>query len=426
MLTPGELLGVGLTLAAVAAIAVFVSSTRMPLALKRIIYLGLAMRVFGAVARYTVLFGYYGGVGDAVGYYYRGLAYAQRFTRFDFSPFYDSALWFRGNWRGTSFMSFPSGIVLSLIGPSMLGEFIAFSLLAFLGLVGFVVAFKRASPYASAVSYARWVWLFPSLWFWPSSVGKDALILMGLGLLVWGWFGPQGRKNWFLLFAGGFFVTAIRPQVAAVFFLSIVLAQWLSLFGRWTMKRVVQGGLIAGLGTAGIVVAMSLSGIDALSPDSVQGYLEEEAAGAVSDGSSTGRVSIGVTGVPIAILNIIARPFPWEATNVMALASAMEILLFWSLVWYRRKNVVMALRSWRTHPLLRIAIPFSLIYAASLGMVVFNLGIIARQRIFLFPFLFLLLEAVPARGHLQPAPRGRRKPRARRRLTLTPPVVQRR
>ncbi len=54
-----------------------------------------------------------------------------------------------------------------------------------------------------------------------------------------------------------------------------------------------------------------------------------------------------------------------------------------------------AVRTWRSHALLRIAVPFILVYTASLGLMVVNLGIIARQRIFLFPFLFLLLEAAP-------------------------------
>jgi hypothetical protein len=37
------------------------------------------------------------------------------------------------------------------------------------------------------------------------------------------------------------------------------------------------------------------------------------------------------------------------------------------------------------------------LYAVSLGFVITNLGIIARQRIFIFPFFFALIEASHAR-----------------------------
>jgi hypothetical protein len=47
--------------------------------------------------------------------------------------------------------------------------------------------------------------------------------------------------------------------------------------------------------------------------------------------------------------------------------------------------------------MLRLAVPFILVYSITLGMLIANLGIIARQRVFLFPFLFLLVEAVPQR-----------------------------
>jgi hypothetical protein len=96
----------------------------------------------------------------------------------------------------------------------------------------------------------------------------------------------------------------------------------------------------------------------------------------------------------------------------MMLFSAVEILGFWTIVWFRRDHFVNALRGWRSDRLLRLAIPFILMYAITLGMVVANLGIVARQRVFLFPFLFLLVEACPRRQSL-PASKGRWLPQAR-------------
>ena len=388
--------GVAAVLAFMLGVAGLVALSRLPAALKLLIYTALALRVVGSWLRYTILFEFYGGSGDARGYYARGLEYADRFVQLDFSPFFDPSLWFRGQWWGTSFVSFPSGIVLGLIGPSFRGEFLAFSLLAFLGLVGFAVAFRRAYPAVPLSRYARWIWLLPSLWYWPSSVGKEAIVLMGLGLAVAGFIGRKERTNWPLLVVGMFFVFAIRPQVAAVVMFSFVLAHWLSLASRWTVAKAVQGLLILGVGLGGIWLSMQYLGVGGFDTEGVQSYMENQSGQTAKGGSQIEGVGIGLGGVPIALVNILSRPFPWEAHNPMALVSALEILAFWLIVWFRRRNLVIALRRWRSDRFLRLAVPFILVYAITLGMIIANLGIVARQRIFLFPFLFLLLEAAPA------------------------------
>jgi hypothetical protein len=104
---------------------------------------------------------------------------------------------------------------------------------------------------------------------------------------------------------------------------------------------------------------------------------------------------VSLAGIPLALVNIMLRPFLFEAHNFMALLTALEITAFWMIVWVRRKTFVYAIRNWRHDRLLRVAIPFVLFYSIALGMAVNNMGLIARQRIFIFPFLFLLIEAVP-------------------------------
>ena len=392
-----DALGLVGVLAFMAAVACVVAFSRLPRVLKLLIYAALALRVIGSWLRYTVALEFYGSYGDSWRYYARGLDYAERFWQLDFSPFFDPSLWLRGQWWGTSFVSFPSGIILSAIGPSLRGEFLAFSLLAFLGLVGLAVAFRRTYPGIPLSRYARWIWLFPSLWFWPSSVGKEAIVLMGLGLAVAGFIGRKDRINWLLLLLGTFFVFAIRPQVAAVVILSFILAHWLSPANRWTVAKSVQGLLILGVGLGGIWLSMRYIGVAGFDTESVQSYMEEMSRRSAAGGSEIDQIGIGLGGVPIALVNILSRPFPWEARNPMMLVSALEILALWVIVWLRRRNLVNALRRWRSDRFLRLTVPFMLVYAITLGLLIGNLGIIARQRVFLFPFLFLLLEAVPAR-----------------------------
>lgn len=376
-----------LVLALMFLIGGLVSASRLPRSVKVLVWVALLFRLVGAVSRFEVLQRVYG-AGDATGYFGKGWRYAESFRRFDFSPFTQGA-----EWHGTGFVRSVSGLVLAVIGPGMFAEFLVFSLFAFVGLVGFAVAFHRAYPDAPLTRYLLWIWIFPSLWFWPASIGKEALVLMGLGLAVMGFVGRRGRVHWPVLAFGLFLMFAVRPQVVAVFLLAVIIAQWLSFDGRWTLGRIVQGALIIVLGFTGISFTMRTLGIEEFDVEGVQSYVETDTSRRVTRGTSVGEVAPGLKGAPKAAVNVLFRPLPWEATNMMVLISSIEILSLWAIVYMRRKALARSLRHWRTDRTLRLAIVFILAYSVALGMMVMNLGIIARQRIFLYPFLFLLIEA---------------------------------
>jgi hypothetical protein len=401
----GELLGFVATVALVVFACAAVAASRAPRVLKLVLCAGLGLRVVGALARHTILFEVYGGQGDAVEYFRVAWGYAERYGALDFGPFFDSTIWRGTRWAGTHFIPFPTSVVLSLIGPSMLGAFVAFSLLAFGGLRAFVAAFREAYPLVPPDRYARWVYLFPSLWFWPSSIGKEAITLLGFGLVTAGYVGHRDRPRWILLAAGLLIVFAIRPQVAAVLALSCVLAEWLGLGGRLTMGRALQGLLMIVAGFAAIRYSLGAAGVESAGIEGVQSYMASDPSRRVAGGSSVEAAEVGAAGIPLALVNVFLRPFPWEARGLMQLVSSLEICGFWALVWLRRAHVVAAIRNWRTNRLVRFAIPVTLIYAAALGMMMSNMGIIARQRVFIFPFLFVLFE-----GGSRLASRSSRRP----------------
>jgi hypothetical protein len=383
----------GLFLIALMIMAVAVlGSTRVPKSIKQLVIIGLLLRFAGAAARYLVLQRYYKGHGDSVGYYNIGVLYAQHFKQMDFSPLTD----IRGTWWGTQFVRFVSGFVLSVIGPSIHVEFVVFALFGFVGVVGFAIAFYRKYPWSASYWYFAWIFLFPSLWFWPSSVGKESLILMGLGLAVAGFAGRRDRINWILLLGGLFVVFAARPQVAGILLASLVLAQWFGFKGAWTPGRITQGVLLLIVGIVGISHSMRSVGIEEFDTEGIQSYAADDPArraGSGPRGTSVESVNLGLRGAPVAIANVLFRPFPWEATNPMVLLSSFEILGLWLIVCFRHRQLFAALKSWRSDRLVRLAMAFILLYSIPLGMMLVNVGIIARQRIFLFPFMFLLLEA---------------------------------
>lgn len=390
-----DLLGLFAVLAFTFFLGTVVAASRLPRALKLLFCAGLAFRVIGAVARHFVLFQLYNGSGDAVTYFEFGERYAEQFRQLDFSPLWDRAQWRGSTWWGTQFMNYPTGFVVALIGSTMLGGFVVFSLFAYGGLVAFVAAFRNAYPDADAAPYARWVWLFPSLWFWPSSIGKESITLLGFGLAVYGFVGRDGRMKLLPLLAGLACVFAIRPQVAAVIILAFVTATWLRTITRWTFGSTVQSVVILGIGLAAIYYSLGTVGVGSFDAEGVQSYMADDPARRVGGGSAIDTGPIGLAGIPMALVNVLFRPFPWEVRGVLQLFSSLEMLAFWVLAFIKRRQLLHALRHWRTDPLVRVAIPLILVYAATLGMMLGNIGIIARQRIFLFPFLFLLLEAAP-------------------------------
>jgi hypothetical protein len=388
-------LGMYLVLALYLAGALVVLLVRLPTPVKLVLLAGLLMRPLGATLRWAILQFYYNGSGDASRYFGRGRTHAALLWQGAPDPFWDVFFRSARSWQGTRFVEATSAMVVSVIGPTKVGAFMFFGLFAMIGLVAFGVAFARACPEASAARYLGWILLFPSLLYWPSSVGKEAIILMGLGLATMGFIGKRGRINWGVLLIGIFFVYAVRAEVAAVTVMSFAISHWLSFSGRWTAARAGQAMVIAVASVVGLTFFLRSAGVEALDADGLTQYVESSTGRDLQGGSAIEAVDVSVWGLPVALVNTTLRPFPWEAGSSLAFLSGIEIWALWGILWLRRRNVLRALREWRSNPLLRIALPFIILYSVALGMMLANLGVIARQRVFIFPFLFLLAEALP-------------------------------
>ncbi len=389
--TGSDLLSLLLVLALTMSIAAVVGMSRLPRTIKALVVIALALRVAGAFARYRILFGFYTGTGDAAGYFGKGLRLADQITRLDFAGIAAVFSPASGHWWGTNFISLSSGLVLAAIGPSMIGTFIVFGLLSFLGLVGFAIAFKRAFPGNDLSRYLKWIWLFPSLWFWPSSLGKDALVLLGIGLAVWGFGYQRDRVHWILLSLGVALVFVIRPQVAAVLLVCLLFGYWIANWKQLASTRIIQGTVFVLGGAIAIWISLQQIGVEGFDIEGAQSYL----AGTVRSegGSRIAMTGAGLGSAPMAMINVLFRPFLWESRNIVQALSSLELCVLWALVLFRAPSLLRGVMGWRKNKLIGATVPFLIIYSTTLGMGVANLGIIARQRIFLFPFLFLLVES---------------------------------
>src|SRR4029453_2480993 len=113
-----------------------------------LLVLALLLKLLGSLVRYWVSVRLYDGVLDAFGYHYAGVELAMRFRAGNF----DTGL---ASLSGTDFITFFTGIVYTITGPSVFAGFLLYSWLAFGGMFYLYRAFTIAIPDGNRRSYAR-------------------------------------------------------------------------------------------------------------------------------------------------------------------------------------------------------------------------------------------------------------------------------
>jgi hypothetical protein len=381
----------------VVAIAV-VAQRRVGEQLGQLVFLGLCLRIIGATLRYEVIERAYGGGSDAKQYFFFGKLYAERMANFDFGFFLADEEWGMPHWWGTQFIRSIAGVVVFVLGENLRAAFVLFSCCAFLGQYLVVEAFGNAYGQDRKVEFAKWAWFWPSLWFWPSSVGKEAVLTLGVGLFAYGYVGRKGKFDLKAL-AGGFFIAAaIRPHVAMLFGLSIAFAEFLRRKRVGPGRKLLSALLMLVVAAASVRVGLSQLGLADADLEGIEEFFEHRAVSTEQGGSRIYRAT-GVLAIPVAFVNVFFRPFPFEATGIQIFSSA-EIWLFWYLVFRSRRGLRAGLKTWRENRFAGLALPVTLGLGFFYGLAFANLGIIARQRTLLLPFLLSLL-AIP-RGAVAP------------------------
>lgn len=304
----------------------------------------------------------------------------------------------------TRVIEIASGVVSAFTGPSSLAGFFVFAWCSFMGTILLWRAFVLAVPQGDHRRYGLVLLLLPSIVYWPSSLGKDAWMLLALGIAAYGAACVLVRRpgGLVLLAVGCGAGALVRPHVVLLFG-GALAASWIA--GR-APRNVRFGWIIRGVGGALLVAACAALFVrlqtefelDTKNDDEVTSLLDRTSRQTSQGGSefSASRVRSPLD-LPKATVTILFRPFPFEANNILALVSSAEgvfLALFLGLAWRRILDMVRVAR--RTPYLLLCAV-------YSLGFIVAfssfgNFGILARQRVQLLPFV-LALACLPRTGH---------------------------
>ena len=184
--------------------------------LRPLAWTGLALKFAGAVGGYFIRSGAYGGFADANRYHEAGARLAEGVRSGDSTivaiiPFE----------RGTFFVEDLTGLVYTIFGSSKLGGYFVFAWLSYWGLVLTLKAGIIAVPLLARKRYAVLLFVMPSLIYWGSSIGKEAVVGLFLGMIAAGValaFNDIDRRRMGLAIAavGTIGTAMVRPHFAAV------------------------------------------------------------------------------------------------------------------------------------------------------------------------------------------------------------------
>lgn len=350
--------------------------------LPRWIGIGFVAKIFGTIARYYVLVVLYDSGGDAVRYYRAGLELAAQWSTGRIPPLTGSGGF------GTQVTEAVTGAIFAVFTPDMLGGFMIFSIIAYMGQLLLYAAFRRWAPARALKPYAILILLLPTYSFWPSSIGKDALILLGLGSVAY----AAARAleayelRWLVTLAIGFGIVAvIRAHVAvllgaALAVTAVVARMRPDLEPAAYLRRLVVIGAFSVASVLAFTLFSDLIGIDLSSTENVDDFAADIVRRTTERGTvASGNPVSGPQDIPAALALVLFRPYILEATELQHLFAAAETTALALLTLWLLPQALRNWRSWRSNAYVVFCTVYTVGFAIAFS-VVRNLGIIARQR----------------------------------------------
>lgn len=369
----------------------------------KVMYGALILHLALALVRYYMIFVIYHKNGDAGVYHGAGLEIARQVRD---GRAIESVGAIQNFPIESQRIGYLVGFLYVITGPSAYAGFFVFTYICYWGQILVVRAFKVAVPEGDYRRLTLLVLFLPSLLFWPSSIGKEAVMIGCLGVIVYGGallLAPHPKLRGGVFFVIGILLVLLfRPHVALMSIGGLGLALLVGLMGGFGLAGKGMKGLTTRarvMRLVGLVAVVVLAGVGSTRlgetfKENQNGSSEglEQALTQTATGNSefTPSAITGPTTLPAGFVTVLARPFPWEARNLNSLIAAGEGLVLAGLF----------LTSWRrllSLPALALRRPF-LIYCATyvlLFVIAFsyiaNFGILARQRVQVLPVLLVFL-----------------------------------
>ena len=376
----------------------------------RFLILGVVVKLVASFLRYLTLVVGYESRGDSFLYAEYGKKFANGWMGNGIVPELD-------NWRKTNFIRVFTGWVYFLFGSNTVAGFFIFSMLALVGSYLWYRATVDAVPDMNKKLYLGLVLFAPSIAFWPSSVGKEALMQFGIGVMALGTSFLLRQKllsGLAIGLAGGWLLWVVRPHLLALVTLAAGCAY---VAGRVRGGKKGVGALSArpiGILVIALLMAFAVSqataslGMEGFSLSSIETELDEVSEQTGQGGSQfdSGGNSLSPLNLPEGAVTVLLRPLPYEAGSPFELLASLESMIVLALIIKRFPSVRTAFRRARGTPFLLYCIILLILFAATFSSFA-NFGLLVRQRSLVMPALFVLVAVNPV---ILPSRRQRASP----------------
>ena len=304
------------------------------------------------------------------------------------------------------------GYVYWLLGPSMVTVTIVTSLCGFVGTTFFVRAARRLNPTAPRMLRRGFIF-FPSILAWTSIIGKDPIVFLALSLVICGSIGFVLRDTTGTrplrpilssaqIVGGVLLCLLMRPHLVLVLIPSLIVALAVGIVVMPGGRRLMSAAALA----LGVTVLPALTTISAekvtrgkpLTVDALVRRSGEEVAWDrdPSLGSTSGvqpyfTPQQFVVRLPVTLITLFARPFPWEARGLVSWVAILDSLLVVSVaVWIVRHIRAVAVVPRYRRPTGWYFITLTVALVLMLVGFTGNLAEMVRQRTQMIPALILL------------------------------------
>lgn len=277
--------------------------------------------------------------------------------------------------------------------------------LFFIGLLGWLASLNFYHIFKQVLHLPKHLLLvccffLPSLSFWTAGMHKDVYVYYGLslfclGLLRW----QQQENNIGLPLVSGIIVIGLTRYYLLPLLLPATLAYLITLRQKRIFTAyflVYLGSLVIALVSCELLLGKSI--FEILSQRQLE-FLAEKGGSSIVEGTPFEPTFWGVlSALPVAVFNIIARPFLWECKDILQLVASLEMVSFMVLLAFSLSYKKIAATN--IHPLVYFLLAYTISNLLLVGLLVYNIGTLVRYRAIGLGILSTLLTHlldVPAR-----------------------------
>jgi hypothetical protein len=290
---------------------------------------------------------------------------------------------------------------------------VLFAVFSFIGMWQFFLTFYKQFPHLH-FQLALAAFFIPSVFFWGSGILKDTIVIGCLGMATYQFYkiffeNRYGFSTILLLLFSLIVIFGIKKFVLQAYLPAVIV--WIGMknltrIRSVTLRILVFPILILVLLFASYFSVLKIGENDKryavskiaetaqITANDIRYWTGKDAGSGYSLGALDGSFASMMRLGPAAINVALFRPYLWEVSNPLMLASSLESLFFLVVVVFILFSGNASIKSLFRNSNITFTLLFSIVFAFAVGVSTFNFGTLARYKIPLLPFLAVALVLI--------------------------------